>query len=307
MKLGIVGLPNVGKSTLFNALTNAGAQAANYAFCTIEPNIGVVAVPDSRLDFLAKMYIAYKESAETLYWLDLLYESGYITKQQAADAKATEVAENTVAATETENAETLVICAKTEEEISEEEVIEEGDIQFTTGPQQKQIVTIPYKKPNIVPGKEYRIMVTSTLKEKQVWADAGHQVAWDQLELTEWNLPAVPEKLSASNLNAEENDKLIKISGNGFCYIINNIYYDITNTITYDALYYFIIGERGVGKTYSAKKFCIRRFLKTGEQFVYLRRYKTDLEKGKKKFFKALINEGKLVLENNQLFIIEIG
>ena len=105
--------------------------------------------------------------------------------------------------------------------MADNEVIEEGDIQFTTGPQQKQIVTIPYKKPNIIPGKEYRIMVTSTLKEKQIWADAGHQVAWDQLELTEWNLPAVPEKLSASNINAEENDKLIKISGNGFCYIIN--------------------------------------------------------------------------------------
>ena len=56
MKLGIVGLPNVGKSTLFNSLTKAGAESANYPFCTIDPNVGVVTVPDERLDVLAKMY-----------------------------------------------------------------------------------------------------------------------------------------------------------------------------------------------------------------------------------------------------------
>ena len=55
MKLGMVGLPNVGKSTLFNAITNAGAQSANYPFCTIEPNTGMVSVPDERLDKLAEM------------------------------------------------------------------------------------------------------------------------------------------------------------------------------------------------------------------------------------------------------------
>ena len=56
MKAGIVGLPNVGKSTLYNAITNAGADSANYPFCTIEPNTGVVAVPDERLDALAELY-----------------------------------------------------------------------------------------------------------------------------------------------------------------------------------------------------------------------------------------------------------
>ena len=71
MKLGIVGLPNVGKSTLFNALTNAGAQAANYAFCTIEPNIGVVSVPDKRLDALCEMYSPQKVTPATIEFVDI--------------------------------------------------------------------------------------------------------------------------------------------------------------------------------------------------------------------------------------------
>lgn len=71
VKLGIVGLPNVGKSTLFNAITNAGAQSANYPFCTIEPNIGVVAVPDKRLDKLAEMYAPEKFTPATIEFVDI--------------------------------------------------------------------------------------------------------------------------------------------------------------------------------------------------------------------------------------------
>ena len=71
MKLGIVGLPNVGKSTLFNAITNAGAESANYPFCTIEPNVGVVAVPDRRLDVLAKMYDPDKYTPAIIEFVDI--------------------------------------------------------------------------------------------------------------------------------------------------------------------------------------------------------------------------------------------
>ena len=71
MKLGIVGLPNVGKSTLFNAITNAGAARANFPFCTIEPNVGVVTVPDSRLDWLAEMYNPKKYTPATIEFVDI--------------------------------------------------------------------------------------------------------------------------------------------------------------------------------------------------------------------------------------------
>ena len=71
MKLGIVGLPNVGKSTLFNALTNAGAESANYPFCTIDPNVGVVTVPDERLDYLAEMYHPKKFTPAVIEFVDI--------------------------------------------------------------------------------------------------------------------------------------------------------------------------------------------------------------------------------------------
>ncbi len=71
MKLGVVGLPNVGKSTLFNALTRAGAQSANYPFCTIEPNVGMVSVPDERLEVLADMYKTHKLTPATIEFVDI--------------------------------------------------------------------------------------------------------------------------------------------------------------------------------------------------------------------------------------------
>ena len=71
MKLGIVGLPNVGKSTLFNAITNAGAESANYPFCTIDPNVGMVSVPDARLDKLSEMYQPKKTTPAVIEFVDI--------------------------------------------------------------------------------------------------------------------------------------------------------------------------------------------------------------------------------------------
>ena len=71
MKIGIVGLPNVGKSTMFNSITNAGAECANYPFCTIEPNVGIVPVPDERLEVLTKMYNAQKTTHAIVEFVDI--------------------------------------------------------------------------------------------------------------------------------------------------------------------------------------------------------------------------------------------
>ncbi|MEG1805337.1 MAG: GTPase, partial [Clostridia bacterium] len=71
MKLGVVGLPNVGKSTLFNAITKAGAESANYPFCTIEPNVGIVDVPDERLNKLAKLYDSKKITPTQIEFVDI--------------------------------------------------------------------------------------------------------------------------------------------------------------------------------------------------------------------------------------------
>ena len=71
MKLGIVGLPNVGKSTLFNSLTKAGAESANYPFCTIDPNVGVVTVPDERIRLLGELYHTKKVTPAVIEFVDI--------------------------------------------------------------------------------------------------------------------------------------------------------------------------------------------------------------------------------------------
>ena len=71
MKLGIVGLPNVGKSTLFNSLTKAGAESANYPFCTIDPNVGIVPVPDERLKLLGDFYQSKKVTPAVIEFVDI--------------------------------------------------------------------------------------------------------------------------------------------------------------------------------------------------------------------------------------------
>ncbi|MBQ0022150.1 MAG: DUF4981 domain-containing protein [Prevotellaceae bacterium] len=101
------------------------------------------------------------------------------------------------------------------------DVLERGTLNVNAAPQQKQIVRIPYHKPAIVAGKEYRVKITSTLRNDEVWAKAGHEVAWDQLELTSWNQPLPKAQVLSSALKAEEDEQQVRISGNGFAYTIS--------------------------------------------------------------------------------------
>lgn len=101
------------------------------------------------------------------------------------------------------------------------DVIEEGTLNVNVGPQQRQTIHIPYHKPQIVAGKEYRVTVTATLKNDQLWAKSGHEVAWDQLELKSWNQAKPKTPILSSGLKAEEDANQVRVSGNGFAYAIS--------------------------------------------------------------------------------------
>lgn len=101
------------------------------------------------------------------------------------------------------------------------DVVESGTLNVNVNAQQKKIVSIPYHKPQIVAGKEYRVTISAILKNDEVWAKAGHEVAWNQLELDTWNIPAPKSPVLSSKVKAEQDDKQIRISGEGFAYVIS--------------------------------------------------------------------------------------
>jgi beta-galactosidase len=97
-------------------------------------------------------------------------------------------------------------------------VVASGELPLDVKPLSRSIVKIPYLKPSIVPGKEYRLDISSVLKEDEIWAEAGYEVSWEQFELKDWNLPAEKVNRSSSGVSIEESDRRIRLSGNGFSY-----------------------------------------------------------------------------------------
>ncbi|MCQ2374721.1 MAG: DUF4981 domain-containing protein [Salinivirgaceae bacterium] len=96
-----------------------------------------------------------------------------------------------------------------------------GTFDLATKPQQKQIIRIPLIKPTIIAGKEYRVTISATLRKDEIWAKAGHEVAWNQLELKSWNQQEVKKAIRSTNLKAEEDNQQVRIAGEGFEYIIS--------------------------------------------------------------------------------------
>ncbi len=103
----------------------------------------------------------------------------------------------------------------------DDEVIQSGDLLLKVPPQSRTITSIDFQKPNIVPGKEYRLNITSTLKTDELWASKGFEVSWDQFELTEWNVPLEDSGISYGTVSINDQPEKIEVIGSGFKYTID--------------------------------------------------------------------------------------
>lgn len=101
---------------------------------------------------------------------------------------------------------------------ADDEVVDSGSMSLDINPSETRPFTIPYAKPSIVPGKQYRLTVSTVLAKDEIWAKKGHEVAWEQFELSDWNLPAPAPEKAAGTVSLEENDDRIIIRGEGFSY-----------------------------------------------------------------------------------------
>ena len=99
----------------------------------------------------------------------------------------------------------------------DDQILQQGKLTPGVDPSSRKVITVPFTKPSIKPGKEYRIMFSTNLKTNEIWADAGHQVAWDQIELP-WNIPAVEKAPAQGRLDLKQNEDGILVSGEGFEY-----------------------------------------------------------------------------------------
>ena len=103
----------------------------------------------------------------------------------------------------------------------DEQVLQSGELELDAGPQSRERVSIPFSKPDIVPGKEYRLNISSTLREDEIWAKSGFEASWDQFELTEWNEPNLPEQPARADVAVEEVGGVYQIECEGFTYLIS--------------------------------------------------------------------------------------
>lgn len=107
--------------------------------------------------------------------------------------------------------------------MADDQIIQYGTLNLNTPPLLHETLHIPYTKPAIEPDKEYRILVSSTLKEDQLWAGAGHEVAWDEMELADWFIPATQMPVTNNSINCRDNEKQLIIGGEGFSYTFDKL------------------------------------------------------------------------------------